>query len=116
MAATRYNLTGTKGMNFSRRIVVKLRDGTVTNATFPTRIFLRHDGTAAAVCLAETVVIDPAANLVEMRVAPVEMDKLDPDLVYSYQIDGVAQDQYAEPLAQGRFYVEPRYTEGGGNP
>lgn len=116
MPATRYNLTGTKGMPFSRRLSVNLKAGTVENATFPTRIFNRHDVTGTSVADALTSVVDPATNTIEITVSAVEMDKLDPDKVYAYQIDGQAQDQYIEPLAHGRFYVNPRYTEGGGMP
>ena len=112
---TRYNLTGTKGMPFSVKVKVNLKSGNIADASFPTRIFNRHDTTGAIVAAAVTTVDDPDENLIEMTVTDEEMDKLDPDKVYAYQIDGVAQDAYEEAIAHGRFYVNPRYSEGGGN-
>lgn len=114
MAATRYNLTGTFGMPFSRKLSVQLKSGVIVNATFPTRVFRRHDETATAVVEANTAIVDEEASIVEMTISAVEMAKLDPDLIYAYQIDGQAQDNYIEPIAHGRFYVNPRYSEGGG--
>lgn len=116
MPATRYNLTGIKGVDFLRKIVVNLTSGSVDNATFPIRVFNRHDETGAAVCTATAEVLDAATSTIQIKIDKLEMDKLDPAKVYAWQLEGVAQDQEGEVLAQGRFYVEPRYTEGGGNP
>lgn len=116
MAALRYNLTGTQGMDFSRRLTVNLASGTVEGATFPVRVFNRHDHTGTPVCEAAAVVVDAPSSLIEITISRAEMGTLDPSLVYAWQIDGEAEDLYIEPLAQGRFYVEPRYNEGGGTP
>lgn len=111
MAATVYMLTGKQGRDLFRLLSVSLSAGTIVDADFSFTLWPRHDPEHPIVDAGTVSIVDTETGTVQLHVPAAVVTALDPNRIYAYQIDGTAQDNTRETIAQGRFYVEAALTE-----